>query len=177
MCIRDRLGLVMTMYADDTGGFLPTVITHNNSPFWRQMFLAGYYQGTDTGAYIRAYKNGHCPKRDYQYGQTSTSWLPDPADLYKNVGYYGFNYGMGANFQKAFTKHKNSLSQKIMVVDAARHYYLYYVWNTNDIYSLYGVYLGARHNGGVNCLYMDGHVEWMKRDFIQNYQYTYFSYD
>ncbi|MCX8083215.1 MAG: DUF1559 domain-containing protein [bacterium] len=181
VCINNlkQLGLVMNMYADDTGGYLPDVYAINDPQFlfyrtfWWILKEAGYYGSDEPGNFYRAFKNGHCPKKDLVYGDTQ-SWVP--GELYQNFGYYGYNRTLGAQYKKAYAVFKYDLSKKIMVTDAARYYFDWWYYDPDNyaLWNLYSVYLGARHNDGANCLFMDGHVEWIKKDLIQSYQYPYF---
>lgn len=177
-----QMGVLLHMYAEDHEGFLPDVYGKyaTDSPYyphWNQLWAKGYFGDLSNAAAIRAFRTGHCAKKDTLYGE-SLGWVP----VYSRyLGYYAFNIGMAARYQrKVFVKPQ--FSQRVMLADGACSIYYYYLgtWGnppSGTVDTLVGLWYAARHNDGINCLFIDGHVEWIKKDLIQAYKNTHFSYE
>lgn len=155
-----QIGIAFMLYAQDNGGRFPDGSGFATSDQWYvevDYYLTNYYS-----------------KPGYTWTKAPKVWSdPDekPARFNWNECSYGFNIKGGGYPSLAGIKVNKVInpSQIVLVGDSRNDYatqkpwayeaFIYYKnknWNAPDV--------GKRHFGGANLLFVDGHVEWYKKD-------------
>jgi prepilin-type N-terminal cleavage/methylation domain-containing protein/prepilin-type processing-associated H-X9-DG protein len=167
-----QIGLAMRMYSSD--------YDERNVPYqagmWHWMQLVR--------PYIKNYQLFWCPSSD-TVGFVSGSGCLRPGGDPNNWDDYGrfrtryaFNYGGGAYSSPTWASPNGVSEAQIQdvagtfwVIDGECNRACPYGWpadGTNvDDGALY-----RRHNDGINCLYVDGHVKWQSLEYVKRYDYA-----
>lgn len=155
-----QLGLAMEMYRNDNGGYYPsTSYLHPSGGEWRW------------GTLIRKYINDHttdknvdtsgilyCPEVDGSLRHSSASYV--------SYGYNGFGVGGRKIQPNGYSKSLRNLpsppTKTLLLVDVS-----FQPWNGwFEVYNHPNFFVDMRHNGAVNTLFADGHVESLMLDSL-----------
>ena len=171
-----QLGTACFMYTNDYDGYLPKYRgTGGSDPTWYDSCILGKYVNW-TGAYDAPLQRTvfWCPaeKRKLTYSNN-----PTPGNIIywkSNYAYCLVNRLGGISVAAPYVHVKLSRvvnpDKKLIVVDGGKRRYAYYFYGDEitpygapadiSIQPSAGIY--ARHNGGFNTLFYDGHVDWIK---------------
>ena len=162
-----QIGLNCLMYAQDYDDWMPGGLNgaQDQIPFWCST-LAAYIPGATSSTVVYKNKILHCPSRKLDGGNLNTTYGP----IVGHSGYYGMCAGGMQGGINTFSPGpcKNSYIQKIGNAGKAP-----YFAEINNLSSVYGVLFNtasntdfARHGGGSNVLFDDGHVQWFSASIL-----------
>ena len=174
-----QLGMAVLMYTNDNEGWLPWLnVGANVTDFWPTKLFP--YLGINPGTYVYWYPyNGFfgvskqirqifwCPSGMKERAYASGSPLPESDRYGPN---YGYNENVGFfNSTWGYPTYPNKGPKKIDRVRKPSGAFLISEKNCrNDTYCKIGyqVDFSPRHSDGCNILFVDAHVEWMKKSLI-----------
>jgi len=157
-----QLGLAVIMYLQDYN----ECFYHTPSIYgwFEQLWELGYLKSGDSGFRCRVYicPSSHPPDDTW----ARSGYTISNADWRGKYG-YGFNaelnYVFGA--RPRLPNIKKPCQKALGLEGATPQFYAVTVINENDPFGRNPAY---RHSGGMNILFFDGHVNWMKREDVKS---------
>jgi len=152
-CINNlkQLGLATVMYSEDYDGWFFPNASSDGEPWYRYdggiKKYAGMFNCYGPGIAGMGGKDGtliDCPSRK---GRGYPDWLID----------YAYNYGLGSGNTWTKINRVSQPANTAVFLDS-------YGWSVAKNYSPETEYVPFVHNGGLNILFVDGHVCWYKGD-------------
>jgi len=142
-----QIGLAFQMYRDDNNGWFPISSTGTPGGIWYEIL-------------------------DREYMGNNQKVFADPSDPNFSFTSYGLSYGFnwfylgdgaGSKYHKEGQVANPSETVEAGDSNDLKNYgYLIY-WQAGN-----AAEIGDRHSGGANVLWVDGHVSWHKRSFLNN---------
>ncbi len=149
-----QLGTLTVMYAEDNKGALPNVLPEDQNKWYRRLFV------------------NSLSKVEYAYvdfnNRKGIIYCPSERNL--NGAYHGITYGMNlpCMFRRIDKELVGPRDKVILYLDCNPNCACLNVWHGNLAFRYWVVetYPSYRHKEGLNILFQDIHVQWLKETLI-----------